>query len=68
MKNKLRIRITLKQEKGGWKWVKQWWLTPDGFSHKEEYTSGKKYYRCASAALMELTAVQRQIEQEKLPF
>ena len=67
--DRLRIRITLQQEKSGWRWIRQWWMTSlHGFSHKQEDTSGKKYYRCASAALMELTIKQKEIENIKLPF
>jgi hypothetical protein len=43
MESMRRIRVTLQETKTGWKWIRQEWETPNGFSHKRTSVSEKKY-------------------------
>lgn len=61
-----RIRITLQETKTGWRFIRQEWETPHGFSHKRETVSDRRYTMPADA-LSALLQLQRQQDKEIYP-
>jgi hypothetical protein len=61
-----RIRITLQETKIGWRFIRQEWETPNGFAHKRETVSERKYIMPTNA-LEALSTIQRQQDIEIYP-